>query len=140
MMPEQPNLLYPKIAAWLLAAYAAFYTFLMLVFMGAGITRDPEMVLFVGAMLALALTPFLALVYLPRLRDGTLGRMDIGMTLIMACPTAFWGWLLWDEIGRPINQNLTEVAVITGLLGLPAFLSAFLCLTFASAVVRRLRA
>ena len=134
------KLLYPKIAAWLLAAYAVVYTVLMLVFLGAGVSRDPSVAVYILAMLALAITPFLALVHLPRVQDGTIGLMAVGMALIMACPTVFWGALFIAEATSPVNHDIRDMSVAIGLLGMPAALSTILCFTFARAAWRQFRA
>ncbi|MEL6958594.1 MAG: hypothetical protein AAGL89_06535 [Pseudomonadota bacterium] len=132
-MQARPGLyILAMIAAVLLALYALVYAILLLAVSAGQLGADTWV--FVALLLALAATPFAALVALPKVREGARPRLSVIMMLVMICPALFWGWLFASEIRTSFSYGWYELAVPAGLMGGPAVLSAWLTVAFALSI------
>jgi len=118
-------LLLSKIVAWLLGAYAAAYGLILVALMGS------DGGVLVLLLLALATTPFLAILTIPKVLGRTAPLRSIAMVVVMACPTLFWGGMFLSELSSPSLHIHRSLSGAIATMGIPALLSCWLCLTFA---------
>ncbi len=123
----------PLAAAIILAIYAAIYALILLSFVSGG-HFDLLIAALVCALLALATTPFFALVYLPRQQKDISKRAAIWMSVVMACPSLAWGVTTIQWIA---DLGLREIWFALGTAAVPAVLSIYLTVVFAKAAYRK---
>ncbi len=126
-----PRLWVPKAAAVVLCLYATAYSLLVLSFVFIAGETLGAFVWFLGA-LALAVTPFIALIHLSRATtpESTAPARPLMMMVITAAPTLYWGFALFSGLSRGSCEDFGDVSVAVGLIAVPAILSFWLFVTF----------
>ena len=127
-----PSLNLAKLMAGILSLYALGYTVVLLMFSGFFAT-DPWGIVFLLAMLALAITPFMALAHLWRLSAEYPEKppRTVLMAVIMAIPALFWCYVAFDGPDGRDNFGWTF-----SLLWVPGLLALGLCVIFAQLAFR----
>lgn len=127
-----PSLIGAKIMAGILSLYAFGYAVVLLMF-GGFFATDPWGIVFLLAMLALAITPFMALVHLWRLSEICPEKppRPVLMAVIMAMPALFWGYAAFDAPDGRDNFWWTF-----SLLWVPGLLALGLCVIFVQLAFR----
>jgi len=129
---QPPRLIFPNIAAVILALFALAYSVILLWFIFSLFrSLDVGEILYFTMLLGLATTPFPAIVYLRKLRYGSIGKAAILMVFIMGCPSLYWGVVFLEAILDVRLDDLGELFSLLGLVGIPAGLSIYLAIVFA---------
>ena len=120
-----------KLAAIALAIYAICYGTLSVFVAGAAFASPIAAFALLG-LLALATTPFFAIMHLNRLTNkgtGPPARPAI-MAIVMTVPAAFWLYASATSVTPLYYTQFADVVLIAGLVLVPGLLALWLAVTF----------